>query len=73
MPNIRQTVAARESLASKIKATLMAKFGKKMGLRRVRQGAKEMWHAVVVTANQTAAKKKKNCGMTRFVRVMLFF
>ena len=52
-------MAARESLTSKIEATLVAKFGKKMGLWRVGQGAKKVWHAVVV-----AATARKNCGMT---------
>jgi hypothetical protein len=31
-PNIRQIMAARESLVNKIKTTFVAKFGKKMSL-----------------------------------------
>jgi hypothetical protein len=68
-PNFRQIVAVRESLTSKIKATLVAKFGKKIGLWHVGQGAKKVWHAVVVTANQTAAKKIMTwltCSMAHF-------
>ena len=44
-------------MARKIEATLVANFGKKMSLRHVGHGAKKVWHAVVVVANQTAARK----------------
>ena len=50
-------MVAREISASKIETTLVAKFGKKMSLCGVGQGAKKVWHAVVVATNQTAARK----------------
>jgi hypothetical protein len=50
-------MTARKSLASKIEATLMAKFGKKIDLWRVGQGAEKVWHAVTVAANQTTGRK----------------
>jgi hypothetical protein len=67
--NLRQTVTVRESLTSKIEVTLVAKFGKKISLWRVRHGAKKVWHAVVVAAYQTAARKTiawLTCDMARF-------
>jgi hypothetical protein len=39
-------MVAEESVVSKIEATLMAKFGTKMSLWHVRQGAKKVWHAI---------------------------
>jgi hypothetical protein len=57
MSNLRQTVAARESFASKIEATLVAKFSKKIGLRRVRPSAKKVLYVVVVVGNQIVTKK----------------
>lgn len=51
-----------ESLASKIEATIITKFIKKISLWHVGHGANKVWHAIVVATNQTMAKK--NCGMT---------
>lgn len=62
MPNLQQTVAITKSLASKIKATLLTEFGKKMSLRYMGHGAKNVRHAAVVAANQTT--NKKNYDMT---------
>ena len=56
-PNLRQTVAATESVASKIEATLVAKLGMKMSLWHVGQCAKKVRRAMVVAINQTASKK----------------
>jgi hypothetical protein len=52
-------VAATKSVASKINATLMAKFGTKMNLSSVGQDAKELWHTIVVfvSVNQIAVEE----------------
>jgi hypothetical protein len=38
MPNLRQSMAAKESMVTKIEATLVAKFGMKISLRHVGAG-----------------------------------
>jgi hypothetical protein len=48
-------MAATESVASKIEATLVARFGTKMSLWHVGQGAKKVRRAIAVAVNQTAA------------------
>jgi hypothetical protein len=42
-------MAARESSARKIEATLAANFDKKMSLK--------VWHAIVMATNQTVGRK----------------
>ena len=56
-PNLRQTLATIESVASKIKAKLVASFGTKMSLWHVGQGARKVRHAIAMAVNQIVAEE----------------